>query len=144
MHMQIKGWTQFKSLVRWSVVFHHLEGLCLFLLLKSDAMLKDEVPCGGTILNLEQYVCSTHLLREDLWFYNLKKRDFYSDSRIQRPIKRLEKLGLIMAELFSHGILFTVFGVDKSIMVESWLKWKRQVLPRYSLKQTRIFFFARK
>ncbi len=53
MHMQIKGWTQFKSLVRWSVVFHHLEGLCLFLLLKSDAMLKDEVPCGGTILNLE-------------------------------------------------------------------------------------------
>lgn len=144
MHMQIKGWTQFKSLVRWSVVLHHVEGLWLYLLLKSDAMVKDRVSCGKIMLITGQCINSIHLLREDLWFFYVKKRDYKSHSRIKSSIKQLEKLGLIRAELFSHGILFTVFGTEKSIMVESWLKWKRQVLPRYSLKQTRIFFFARK
>lgn len=128
--MQIKGWTQFKSLVRWSVVLHHVEGLWLYLLLKSDAMLKGGMTCGGNMLKSEQYVRFIHLLREDLWFFYVKKRNYNSHSRIQSSIKQLEKLSLIMAELFSHGILFTVFGVEKSRMVESWLKWKRQVLPR--------------
>jgi hypothetical protein len=78
MHMQIKGWTQFKSLVRWSVVYHHVEGLCLYMLLRSDAMLKEGVACGGIMLNSEQFVRSIQLLREDLWFFYVKKMDLYS------------------------------------------------------------------
>jgi hypothetical protein len=130
MHMQVKRWTQFKSLIRWSVGFHHVEILWLYLLLKSDAMVKDRVSCGKIMLITGQCINSIHLLREDLWFFYVKKRDYTSHSRIQSSIKQLERLGLIMAELFSHGILFTFFGVKKSRMVESWLNWKRQVLPR--------------
>ncbi|MGD6856394.1 hypothetical protein ACQCVO_15070 [Bacillus infantis] len=113
MQMQMNGWTQFERQVRWSEVFHHVEDLRLYLLLKSDAMVKDEVPCGELVLNAGQYVRSITLLREDLWFYNVKKKDFYSHSRIQRSIKRLEKLGLITAERFPHGFLFTVLGVEE-------------------------------
>jgi hypothetical protein len=102
MHKQIKGWTQFKSLVRWSVVYHHVVVLWLCMLLRSDAMLKEVVACRGIMLNSEQYVRFIHLLRADLWFYYLKKKAFYSHSRIQRSIKRLKKLGQITAELFSH------------------------------------------
>lgn len=49
MQRMMIGWTQFKNLFRWSVVFHHVEGLWLYLLLKSDAMLKDGVHCEGII-----------------------------------------------------------------------------------------------
>ncbi|AGX04000.1 hypothetical protein B14911_09647 [Bacillus sp. NRRL B-14911] len=113
MHMQIKGWTQFRSLVRWSVVFHHVEGLWFYLLLKYGAMLKDGVPCEGIMLNSGQYVRFIYLLRKDLWSYNLKKRDLYSHSQIQSSIMLLKKLSLITAELFSHDFLFPVPGVGK-------------------------------
>ncbi|MDT0159254.1 hypothetical protein [Bacillus sp. AG4(2022)] len=110
MHMQIKGWTQFIRLVRWSVVFYHVEGLWLYLLLKSDVKLKEGGPCGKIMLITGQCVNSIHLLREDLWFFYVKKRDYSSHSRIQSPIKQLEKLGLFTAELFLLGFLFKVPG----------------------------------
>ncbi|MGD6901375.1 hypothetical protein [Bacillus infantis] len=77
MHMQIKGWTQFKSLVRWSVLYHHVVVLWLYMLLRSDAMLKEGVACGGIMLNSKQFVRSIQLLREDLRFFYMKKMDLY-------------------------------------------------------------------
>lgn len=113
MHMQIKGWTQFKSLVRWSVLYHHVVVLWLYMLLRSDAMLKEGVACGGIMLNSKQFVRSIQLLREDLWFFYMKRMDLYSHARIQLSIKLRKKLGLFTAELFPHGFLFTVPGVGK-------------------------------
>lgn len=105
MKMQMNGRAQFERQVRWSDVFHHVEDMLLYLLLKSVAMVKDGMPFGGIVLNMEHYVLSIHLLRTDLWLYNVKKMDFYSHSRIQRAIKRLGKLGLIKAELFPHSFV---------------------------------------
>lgn len=115
MHMQIKGWTQFKSLVRWSVVFHHVEGLWLYLLLKSDAMLKEEVPCGGIMLNSKQFVRSIQLMRENLRFFYMKKMDLFIHARFQHSIKLRKKLGQFTAELFPHVFFFTVLNVRESL-----------------------------
>ncbi len=115
MHMQIKGWTQFKSLVRWSVVNHHMVVLWLYMLLRSGAMLKEGVACGGIMLNTKQFICSIPLLREDLWFFYMKKMNLYIHARIQLSIKLRKKLGLYTAELFPHVFLFTVPGVRESL-----------------------------
>ncbi|MGD6876143.1 hypothetical protein [Bacillus infantis] len=64
MHMQIKGWTQFKSLVGCRVVYHHVVVLWLYMLLRNDAMLKEGVACGGIMLISKQFVRSIQLLRE--------------------------------------------------------------------------------
>lgn len=116
--MQLNGWIQFERQVRWSDVFYHVEDLWLYLLLKIVLLVKDVVPFAGILLNMGQYVRAIHLLWEGLCFSNVKKRDFYSHSRIQRlvkrPEKRLEKLCLIKAERFSHGFLFTVSGMEES------------------------------
>lgn len=114
MRIVMNGRNQVERQVRWSDVFDFVEGLLLYLLLKSAAMLKDVVRFGEIVLNMGQYVRSIHLLRRGLWFYYLKKRDLKSYSWIHHLIKRLEKLGLIKAELFSHGFLFTVSGMEES------------------------------
>ncbi|WP_306009995.1 hypothetical protein [Bacillus sp. MMSF_3328] len=144
MHMQIKGWTQFKSLVRWSVVLHHVEGLWLYLLLKSDAKLKEGVPCGKIMLITGQCVNSIHLLREGIWFFYVKKRDYNSHSQIQRSIKRLKKLGLKTAELFPHGFLFTVFGVGKYKNGRKLAEMEEASAAEVQPKTDQNFFFARK
>lgn len=111
--MQIKGWTQFKSLVRWSVVYHHVVVLWLYMLLRSDAMLKEGVACEGIMLNSKQFVRSIQLLRGGPVFFYMKKMELYIHAQIQLSIKLRKKLGLYTAELFPHGYLFTVFGVGK-------------------------------
>ncbi|WP_336990250.1 hypothetical protein [Bacillus infantis] len=114
MRIQMNGLNQVERQVQWSEMFYYVEGLLLYLLLKSAAMLKDVVPFGEIVLNMGQYVRSIHLLRRGLWFYYLKKRDLKSYSWIQHLIKRLEKLGLITAERLLHGFLFTVSGMEES------------------------------
>ncbi|RYI28762.1 hypothetical protein EVU96_12570 [Bacillus infantis] len=113
MRIVMNGRNQVERQVRWSDVFDFVEGLLLYLLLKSAAMLKDVVRFGEIVLNMGQYVRSIHLLRRGLWFYYLKKRDLKNYS-IQHLIKRLEKLGLITAERLLHGFLFTVSGMEES------------------------------
>ncbi|WP_366161258.1 hypothetical protein ABXS71_20660 [Bacillus infantis] len=114
MRIVINGLNQVERQVQWSNLFHYVEALLLYLLLKSAAMLKDVVRFGEIVLNMGQYVRSIHLLRRGLWFYYLKKRDLKSYSWNQHVIKRLEKLGLITAERLSHGFLFTVSGMEES------------------------------
>ncbi|MGD6854212.1 hypothetical protein [Bacillus infantis] len=105
-------------------------------------MLKEGVACGGIMLNTKQFIRSIPLLREDLWFFYMKKMNVYIHARIQLSIKLRKKLGLFTAELFPHGFLFTSPGVEESLyMVESRLKRKRQVQAGYSLKTDRILFF---
>jgi hypothetical protein len=114
MRIQMNGLNQVERQVQWSNMFHYLEGLLLYLLLKSAAMLKDVVPFGEIVLNMGQYVRSIHLLQRGLWFYYLKKRDLNSYSWIQHLIKRLEKLGRITAVRLPRVFLFTVSGVEES------------------------------
>jgi hypothetical protein len=112
MQIQMNGRNPFKRLVRWSDVFLHVQGLRFYLLLKSVAMVKDGVQFREIMLTKEQYVRSIHLLRANLWLYNVKKMDLYIHFRIQRTIKLLEKLGLKTAERFPHGFLFTILAVN--------------------------------
>ncbi|MGM0788852.1 MAG: hypothetical protein ACQEUD_02025 [Bacillota bacterium] len=114
MQMLMNGWTHSERKVRWNEVFHHVVVLWLYLLLISNAMVKEGVPCVGIMLIMRQYVRFIYFLRKDLWLYNLKKRDLYSHSQIQSSIMLWKKLGLITAELFSHGFLFTVHSVEES------------------------------
>lgn len=112
--MQLNGWIQFERQVQWSDVFHYVEDLRLYLLLKIVEIVKDGVPFKEIMLNLGQYVRTINLLCEGLWFFNMKKRNFYSHYRTHSSIKRLEKLGLITAELLPHGFLFTMAGKEES------------------------------
>jgi hypothetical protein len=73
-----------------------------------NATYQGGVQVGGVVLGERQYVRSLRKLREDLWFYNGKKIDEYSHSRIQRSIKRLEKDGWLKAEKYEHGYVFTL------------------------------------
>ncbi|MCA1040858.1 hypothetical protein LCM00_15185 [Bacillus infantis] len=114
MRMQMNGRNQVERQVRWRDEFDYMEGLLLYLLLKSAAMLKDVVPFGEIVLNMRQYVRSIHLLRRGLWFYYLKKRDLNSYSWIHHLIKRQEKLGLITAERLPCVFLFSMSGVEES------------------------------
>lgn len=140
MRIVINGLNQVERQVQWSDTFHYVEGLLLYLLLKSAAILKDLVRFGEIVLNMGQYVRSIHLLRRGLWFYYLKKRDLKSYSWIQHLIKRLEKLGLIKTERLSHGFLFTVSGMEESANGRKLAETEEQVQPRNSLKTDRIFF----
>jgi hypothetical protein len=88
-------------------IFHHTEDLRIYLwiLLKSKEEAGYE---GGYYLKKGQYISSLGKLKDYLWFYNGKKKDEYSLSRIQRSIKRLEKYGWIRAEKMAYGYVFTV------------------------------------
>jgi hypothetical protein len=107
MQMLMNGWTYSERRVWWNEVFHYVMVLWLYLLLINNAMVKEGVPCVGIMLIMRQYVYLIYLLRENIWFFNMKNRDLYSLSKIQRLMKRLEKLGLITAELFPYVFLFT-------------------------------------
>jgi hypothetical protein len=113
MQILINGWIQFERQVQWSDVFHYVEGLRLYLLLKIVEIVKYGVPFEEITLKMGQYVPTINLLWEGRWFFNIKKRNLYSHSRTHRSIKRLEKLGLITAEQFPHVYLFTVPGVGE-------------------------------
>ncbi|MEN8701886.1 hypothetical protein [Bacillus infantis] len=54
MRIQMNGRNQVERQVRWSDVFDYVEGLLLYLLLKSAAMLKDVMPFGEIVLNMGQ------------------------------------------------------------------------------------------
>lgn len=96
-------------------MYHHVVVLWLYMLLRSDGMLKEGVACGGIMLNTKQFIRSIPLLREDLWFFYMKKMNVYIHARIQHSIKLRKKLGLFTAELFPHVFLFTVPGVRESL-----------------------------
>jgi hypothetical protein len=140
MLIQMNGWNQVERQVRWRDEFDYVEGLLLYLLLKSTAMLKDVVPFGEIVLNLGQYVRSIHLLRRGLWFYYLKKRDLNSYSWIQHLITRLEMLGRITAEHFRMVFCLRCLVWRSLEMLECRMKRKRQIQSRNSLKTERIFF----
>ncbi|MGD6900468.1 hypothetical protein [Bacillus infantis] len=141
MRIVMNGQNQVERQVRWRDEFDYVEGLLLYLLLKSAAMLKDVVPFGEIVLNLGQYVRSIHLLRKGLWFYYLKKRDFKSYSWIQHLIKRLEKLGLITAERLSHGFLFTVSGMEESAIGRKLAEMEEASTVKEQSKNRQNLFF---
>ncbi|MEL3971139.1 hypothetical protein AAEO50_02515 [Rossellomorea oryzaecorticis] len=91
-----------------SQVFFHPEDVRIYLWIAGHAAVKDGVVLGHRVLKKGQFVQSISKIRENLWFYSGNKKDEYSNSRIQRSIKRLEKAGLLMTEKFKHGYVFTV------------------------------------
>jgi hypothetical protein len=106
--MGLVGWTKFEKGILDSQVFCHPEDVRIYLWISCHAMVKDGVRVGDRVLEKGQFVQSISVIQDKLWFYNGKKKDVYSSSRIQRSIKRLEKCGLLTAEKFKHGYLFTV------------------------------------
>ncbi|MCA1054967.1 hypothetical protein LCM10_08220 [Rossellomorea aquimaris] len=110
--MMTDGWTKCPRKLRRSELFHRAEDFRLYGLLASEAMVKDGVKCGGMVLRKGQYVRSISYLREDLWFYNGQKKEYYHSSKIKRAIKRLETHGLIKAVACRYGFIFTVLPVD--------------------------------
>jgi hypothetical protein len=106
--MALIGWTKFERGILESRVFCHPEDVRIYLWISNHAMVKDGVVVGDRVLKRGQYVQAIRVIQDKLWFYDGKKKDVYSSSRIQRSIKRLEKAGLITAEKFKHGYLFTV------------------------------------
>ncbi|MCA1054292.1 hypothetical protein LCM10_04770 [Rossellomorea aquimaris] len=106
--MSLIGWTKFDRSILESRVFCHPEDVRIYLWILNHAMVKDGVVVGDRVLKKGQYVHSIGELQDKLWFYNGKKKETFSSSRIQRSIKRLEKEGLFTAEKFRSGYLFTV------------------------------------
>ncbi|MGM0792462.1 MAG: hypothetical protein ACQEUD_20385 [Bacillota bacterium] len=141
MQMQLNGWNQFERQVQWSDVFHYVEDLWLYLLLKIVEIVKDGVPFKEIMLNLGQYVRTINLLCEGLWFFNMKKRNFYSHYRIHSSIKRLEKLGLITAELLPHGFLFTVSGMEESAVGRKLAEMEEASTVKEQSKNRQNLFF---
>ncbi|MEG9295926.1 hypothetical protein V6B33_05675 [Mangrovibacillus sp. Mu-81] len=89
-------------------IFYHTEDLRIYLWVLFHA--REEAGYeGGFYLEKGQYIQSISELKDRLWFYNGKKKDEYSKSRIQRSIKRLERCGWIRAEKMQYGYVFTVF-----------------------------------
>jgi hypothetical protein len=87
--------------------FRHTEDLRIYLWILTHSK-KEAGYEGGSFLDKGQYIASLGNLRDYLWFYNGKKIDRYSVSRIHRSIKRLEKKGWIRVEKMPRGYVFTV------------------------------------
>ncbi|QWC23600.1 hypothetical protein KJK41_04350 [Bacillus haikouensis] len=106
--MALIGWTKFERSILESRVFCHPEDVRIYLWILNHAVVKDGVVVGDRVLKKGQYVQSIGELQDKLMFYNGKKKERFSSSRVQRSIKRLEKEGLFTAEKFRSGYLFTV------------------------------------
>ncbi|OAT86020.1 hypothetical protein A6P54_17900 [Bacillus sp. MKU004] len=106
--MALIGWTKFERSILESRVFCHPEDVRIYLWILNHAVVKDGVVVGDRVLKKGQYVQSIGELQDKLMFYNGKKKETFSSSKVQRSIKRLEKEGLFTAEKFRSGYLFTV------------------------------------
>ncbi|NQD66915.1 hypothetical protein HP456_13440 [Bacillus haikouensis] len=106
--MALIGWTKFERGILESRVFCHPEDVRIYLWILNHAVVKDGVVAGDRVLKKGQFVLSIGELQDKLWFYNGKKKERFSSSRVQRSIKRLEKEGLLTAEKFRSGYLFSV------------------------------------
>ncbi|MFL8937231.1 hypothetical protein ACKA06_10565 [Rossellomorea oryzaecorticis] len=106
--MALIGWTKFERSILESRVFCHPEDVRIYLWILNHAVVKDGVVVGDRVLKKGQYVQSIGELQDKLMFYNGKKKERFSSSKVQRSIKRLEKEGLFTAEKFRSGYLFTV------------------------------------
>jgi hypothetical protein len=118
----MNGWRKLEQGVLDMETFHHPEDLRLYVLILLNATHQGGIQVGGVVLGERQYVRSLRKLREDLWFYNGKKIDEYSHSRIQRSIKRLEKCGWLKAEKYEHGYVFTL-RPTKDFACGEYLSW---------------------
>ncbi|MGM0852615.1 MAG: hypothetical protein ACQEWI_08385 [Bacillota bacterium] len=118
----MSGWRKLEKDIVDTEIFHHPEDIRLYVWILSKATHKAGVQVGGVVLGERQYIRSIGKLQEDLWFFNGKKKDEYTTSRIQRSIKRLEKCGWLKAEKFKHGFIFTVRPV-KDPECGEYLKW---------------------
>ncbi|MGG3916029.1 hypothetical protein [Rossellomorea vietnamensis] len=118
----MNGWRKLETGMLDKETFHHTEDLRLYVLILLNATHKGGVQVGGVVLGERQYVRSLRKLREDLWFYNGKKIDEYSHSRIQRSIKRLERDGWLKAEKYEHGYVFTL-RPTKDFACGEYLRW---------------------
>jgi hypothetical protein len=118
----MNGWRKLETGMLDKETFHHPEDLRLYVLILLNATYQGGVQVGGVVLGERQYVRSLRKLREDLWFYNGKKIDEYSHSRIQRSIKRLERDGWLKAEKYEHGYVFTL-RPTKDFACGEYLSW---------------------
>ncbi|BCB04076.1 hypothetical protein [Bacillus sp. KH172YL63] len=118
----MNGWRKLETGMLDKETFHHPEDLRLYVLILLNATYQGGVQVGGVVLGERQYVRSLRKLREDLWFYNGKKIDEYSHSRIQRSIKRLERDGWLKAEKYEHGFVFTL-RPTKDFACGEYLSW---------------------
>ncbi|WP_175989543.1 hypothetical protein [Bacillus sp. Marseille-Q1617] len=112
--MLLSGWMKIEKELLQSQLFFHPEDVRIYLWIAGHAAVKDGVVLGHRVLKKGQFVQSISKIRENLWFYSGNKKDEYSNSRIQRSIKRLEKAGLITTEKFKHGYLFTMLKAQDS------------------------------
>jgi hypothetical protein len=106
--MLLSGWMKVEREILQSQVFFHAEDIRIYLWIAGHAAVRDGAVLGHRVLKKGQFVQSISKIRENLWFYSGNKKDEYSNSRIQRSIKRLEKAGLLTTEKFKHGYVFTV------------------------------------
>jgi hypothetical protein len=106
--MALIGWTKFERSILESRVFCHPEDVRIYLWILNHAVVRDGVVAGDRVLKKGQFVHSIGEIQDKLWFYNGKKKEKFSSSKIQRAIKRLEKEGLFTAEKFRSGYLFTL------------------------------------
>jgi polyhydroxyalkanoate synthesis regulator phasin len=106
--MLLSGWMKVEREILQSQVFFHPEDVRIYLWIAGHAAVKDGAVLGDRVLKKGQFVQSISKIRENLYFYSGNKKDEYSNSRIQRSIKRLEKAGLVTTEKFKHGYVFTV------------------------------------
>ncbi|MCA1063871.1 hypothetical protein QTG56_01415 [Rossellomorea sp. AcN35-11] len=118
----MNGWRKLEQEILDLETFHHPEDLRLYVWILLNATYQGGVQVGGVVLGERQYIRSLRKLREDLWFYNGKKIDEYSNSRIQRSIKRLEECGWLKAEKFQHGYVFTL-RPTKDFTCSEYLSW---------------------
>lgn len=118
----MSGWRKLEKVMVDTEIFHHPEDIRLYVWILLHATHTGGVQVGDVVLGERQYIRSIGKLQEDLWFYNGKKKDAYTASRIQRSIKRLEKYDWLKAEKFQHGFIFTVRPVKDPLCGE-YLKW---------------------
>ncbi|TMU85868.1 hypothetical protein FGG79_11775 [Bacillus sp. BHET2] len=118
----MSGWRKLEQEMLDLETFYHPEDLRLYVWILLNATYQGGVQVGGVVLGERQYIRSIRKLREDLWYYNGKKIDEYSNSRIQRSIKRLEECGLLKAEKFQHGFVFTLRPTKDHTCVD-YLEW---------------------
>jgi hypothetical protein len=112
----MSGWRNLKQRMLDLDTFYHLEGLRLYVGIMLNATYEGGVQVGCVVLGERQYIQSIRKFREGLWFYNRKKIDEYSHSRIQPSIKRLE------SEKYEYGYVFT-FRPTKDFACGDYLNW---------------------
>ncbi|MEW4219959.1 hypothetical protein [Rossellomorea marisflavi] len=108
----MEGWSKFENEIVEMNVFHHQADMRIFIWLLTHVSFKTGLRVGEVELSSRQYVTSLKQLQKDLWFYDGRKKEVYSLSRIHRSIKRLEKVGILTTEAFAYGLIVTLLAPE--------------------------------